>query len=134
MASASVNSRKGLILKEYGVHGPQKNRLSGLSNGTYLNVAHPNETHLNGTHLNGTYLQGSQAHCVQANGATHLEDDKLEAIAVIGLALRFPQDATSAESFWQMLVEGRSAMTEVPKERFNIDAFHHSGPKKANVV
>lgn len=68
------------------------------------------------------------------NGVAGFEKDKVEPIAVIGLALRFPQDATSPEAFWQMLMEGRSAMTEVPKERFNIDAFYHSGPKKTNTV
>ncbi|KAL9036375.1 MAG: hypothetical protein Q9180_004337, partial [Flavoplaca navasiana] len=47
------------------------------------------------------------------------------AIAVIGMAVKFPGDATSLESFWQMLVNRQSAMSEVPKDRFNIDAFHN---------
>ena len=46
-------------------------------------------------------------------------------IAIIGYSLRFPQDATSSEAFWRMLVEGRSARTEIPGDRFNVDAFHH---------
>lgn len=60
--------------------------------------------------------------------------DALEPIALIGLDLKFPQDAVSAESFWRLLIEGRSAMTEVPQERFNPDAFYHSDTTRINVV
>lgn len=63
-----------------------------------------------------------------------MEDDKLEPIAVVGMALKFPQDATTAESFWQMLLDGRSAMTEVPKDRWNIDAFYHPNPDRYDTV
>ena len=52
------------------------------------------------------------------------DTDRLEPIAVIGLDLTFPQDATSTESFWKLLMESRSAMTDVPKDRFNLDGFH----------
>ena len=50
-------------------------------------------------------------------------EDKLEPIAVVGIAMKFPQDAVSCESFWQMLVEGRSTASDVPPSRFNADAF-----------
>jgi hypothetical protein len=46
-------------------------------------------------------------------------------IAVIGFALKFPQDATSVDSFWRMLVEGRSARTEIPENRYNPNGFYH---------
>ena len=62
------------------------------------------------------------------------EQDKLEPIAVIGLSLKFPQDAKSPESFWQMLVEGRSARTDVPANRFNVDAFYRPGPNRVGMV
>lgn len=65
---------------------------------------------------------------------TCLEDDKLEPIAVIGFAARLPQDATTPESFWQMLCEGRSARTEIPQDRFNIDAFYHPDPDRIDAV
>ena len=53
------------------------------------------------------------------------DKDTSEPIAVVGFSINFPQEATSEGSFWQMLTEGRSAMTEVPNSRFNIDAFYH---------
>ncbi|PHH91885.1 hypothetical protein CDD83_9906 [Cordyceps sp. RAO-2017] len=46
-------------------------------------------------------------------------------LAVIGLAFEFPQGATSDEAFWQMLYEGRSASTDFPRSRLDIDAFYH---------
>ncbi|KAF2464560.1 reducing type I polyketide synthase [Lindgomyces ingoldianus] len=51
--------------------------------------------------------------------------DVLDPIAIIGFSFRFPQDATSTEAFWRMLVEKRNAMTEWPEERLNLDSFYH---------
>lgn len=63
-----------------------------------------------------------------------LDHDLIEPISVIGFSLKFPQDATSPESFWKMLMEGRSAMTKVPKNRFNVDSFHVQGTKRRDEV
>ncbi|KAH9876419.1 hypothetical protein J1614_003550 [Plenodomus biglobosus] len=46
-------------------------------------------------------------------------------IAVVGLGCRFPGDVTSGEKFWNLLVSKKSARTETPQERFNVDAFYH---------
>ncbi|MGB8688989.1 MAG: beta-ketoacyl synthase N-terminal-like domain-containing protein [Microcoleus sp.] len=46
-----------------------------------------------------------------------------EAIAIIGIGCRFP-GAKSPEEFWQLLREGRVAITEVPPERWDVDAFY----------
>ncbi len=58
----------------------------------------------------------------------------MEDIAIVGFSLRFPQDAVSPESFWNMLAEGRSAATEVPESRFNINAFYHPDPDRLGSV
>ena len=62
------------------------------------------------------------------------DQDKLEPIAIVGLACRFPQDATSPEAFWQMLIDARSAMTDVPRDRFNIDAFYDNKTNTPGMV
>ena len=62
------------------------------------------------------------------------EPDKIEPIAVIGLALRFPQDATSPQKFWEMLMKKESAMTDVPRERYNVEAFYEEGEHQTGVV
>ena len=67
-------------------------------------------------------------------GDDRLMNDKTEPVAVIGYSLKFPQDAISSEAFWQMLIEGRSARTDIPKERFNMDAFHHPDVRRHDSV
>lgn len=63
-----------------------------------------------------------------------LEDDHSEPIAIIGFSARLPQDAATTEEFWKMLCEGRSTRTEIPKDRFNIDAFYHPDPDRVDTV
>nr|AGH69801.1 NRPS-PKS [Nostoc sp. 'Peltigera membranacea cyanobiont'] len=46
-----------------------------------------------------------------------------EAIAIIGIGCRFP-GAKKPEEFWQLLCEGRVAVTQVPPERWDVDAFY----------
>ncbi|KAJ5094368.1 hypothetical protein N7456_010229 [Penicillium angulare] len=48
-----------------------------------------------------------------------------EPIAVVGIGLKFPQDADSIHGFWDLLVHGRSTVTDVPKSRWNVDSFYH---------
>lgn len=48
-----------------------------------------------------------------------------EPLAIVGLGLRYPGDATSAKDFWEMLMERRCASTKFPSDRLNVDAHHH---------
>jgi acyl transferase domain-containing protein/acyl carrier protein len=50
-----------------------------------------------------------------------------EPIAVIGLSCRFP-GANNPEAFWQLLKNGVDAITEVPKDRWDKEAFYHPDP------
>ena len=68
-----------------------------------------------------------------ANRTSTIED-KLEPIAVVGLALKFPQDATDPTSFWRMMMDKNSARSGIPPERFNIDAFHSAEGNKNGMV
>lgn len=68
---------------------------------------------------------------IQENGPLADADS---AIAVVGLDLKFPGDATSPEAFFDMLVQGRSALTDIPMDRYNIDAFYHPDPDRAGAV
>lgn len=60
--------------------------------------------------------------------------DALEPIAVVGLATRFPQQATSTESLWELLLHARSTWSPIPKERFNAEAFYHPDPEHGGTV
>ena len=55
-------------------------------------------------------------------------------IAIVGLAGRFPGEATSARKLWDMCCEGRSAWSEVRKDRFNEEAYIHPNPSKNGCV
>lgn len=62
------------------------------------------------------------------------ECDKLEPIAIIGMGCRFPDDATSSEKYWAMIMRMHSARREVPSDRFNIDAFYHPNADRNGTV
>ncbi|KAK1724875.1 beta-ketoacyl synthase domain-containing protein [Colletotrichum acutatum] len=46
-------------------------------------------------------------------------------IAIVGLSARLPGDGDTPEQFYESLLAGRSARTEVPRERYNAEAFWH---------
>jgi hybrid polyketide synthase/nonribosomal peptide synthetase ACE1 len=48
-----------------------------------------------------------------------------EPIAIVGSACRFPGEATSPSKLWELLKDPRDVLTEIPKIRFNPDAFYH---------
>ncbi|UNI19406.1 Type I Iterative PKS [Purpureocillium takamizusanense] len=62
---------------------------------------------------------------MKVNQSETYQDGDIESVAIVGLAFEFPQEATTEDAFWQMLCEGRSASTEFPGSRLNIDAFYH---------
>src|SRR5215470_2326685 len=51
-----------------------------------------------------------------------------EPIAVLGMGCRFP-DAANPEQFWQMLGKGRDAITEVPPDRWYVNAYYDANPQ-----
>lgn len=58
-----------------------------------------------------------------ASAASHLRPGAPEPIAIIGLSCRFPGGANSPESFWNLLMLQGDAVTRVPKERWDAEAY-----------
>ena len=58
----------------------------------------------------------------------------MEAIAIVGMAARLPKDAVSDKHFWDLLLEGRLAVSEIPKNRLNMDAFYHQNSERSDTV
>ncbi|TFB00940.1 Compactin diketide synthase mokB [Trichoderma ghanense] len=56
----------------------------------------------------------------QSVGVANMDD-----IAIVGLALRFPGDATSPQKLWDVLERKESQWSEFPKDRLNIDGYYH---------
>ncbi|KAL2069774.1 hypothetical protein VTL71DRAFT_14453 [Oculimacula yallundae] len=81
-----------------------------------------------------TCVNGSSAANVHQFHPTLAENDATVPIAIIGMAGRFPGEATDPEKLWEMIVNGRSARTEVPKSRFNIDAFYHPHAERSGTM
>ncbi|MBG0569330.1 SDR family NAD(P)-dependent oxidoreductase, partial [Actinoplanes aureus] len=53
-----------------------------------------------------------------------------EPVAVIGLSGRYPQ-AADLDEFWRNLAEGRDCVTEVPKQRWDVDRYFDPDPARA---
>ncbi|HNO94681.1 MAG TPA: AMP-binding protein, partial [Anaerolineales bacterium] len=56
-----------------------------------------------------------------------------EPIAIIGMSCRFPQ-AANPQAFWDLLRNGVDAISEVPADRWNVDAFYSSDSAAAGKV
>ena len=63
-----------------------------------------------------------------------LEYSRREPIAIVGMGCRFPGGADSPEAFWQLLRDGVDTITEVPKERWNIDVYYDPDPAKPGKI
>ena len=60
-----------------------------------------------------------------------LRRDRTDPIAVVGMACRFPGGADTPAAFWDLLDRGVDAVTEVPRDRWNADAFYDADPSAA---
>lgn len=67
---------------------------------------------------------GGTPTATRIGGKTQLQP---EPIAIVGIGCRFP-GAPDRDSFWQLLLTGGDAITEVPAERFDIDAVYDPDP------
>src|SRR5579859_2541318 len=50
-----------------------------------------------------------------------------EPIAIVGIGCRYP-GATNVSEFWRLLCDGVDAITEIPTDRFDVDAVYDSRP------
>ena len=57
-----------------------------------------------------------------------LESAKTEPIAIIGMGCRFPGGANNPQEFWQLLSNGVDAITEIPQDRWDVDAYYDPNP------
>ncbi|MDO1449031.1 SDR family NAD(P)-dependent oxidoreductase [Rhodocytophaga aerolata] len=57
-----------------------------------------------------------------------------EPIAIIGIGCRFPGNTNSPEEFWNGLKNGMDAITDVPADRWRLDAFYDPNASKAGKI
>ena len=53
-----------------------------------------------------------------------LEAARHAPVAIIGIGCRIPGGADTPERFWELLARGDDAITEVPPDRWDIDAYY----------
>ncbi|ACB75246.1 type I polyketide synthase [Opitutus terrae] len=70
---------------------------------------------------------GTDLPVAQSPGAATAGHEASPPLAVIGYALRFP-GADTPEKLWELLRQGVDAISEVPRERWDIDAFYDPDP------
>lgn len=58
---------------------------------------------------------------------TELYSREPEPIAIVGMECRFP-GAKNRDEYWQLLHDGVDAVTEVPEDRWDVDAFYDPDP------
>jgi Beta-ketoacyl synthase, N-terminal domain len=84
--------------------------------------------------VHSTGQTSNQLSIVQTEKVETMAININEAIAVVGLDLKFPGDAASPESFYEMMLRGRSALSEIPSDRYNPDSFYHPDAERAGTV
>ncbi|KAM0133215.1 hypothetical protein ACHAP3_006145 [Botrytis cinerea] len=57
-----------------------------------------------------------------------------EPIALVGMSCRLPGGAFDTSKLWDLLINGRSGLSDIPKSRFNADAFYHSESNKTGTI
>jgi acyl transferase domain-containing protein len=72
---------------------------------------------INGTHHNATTTE-----------------PKSMPLAIVGMACRFAGGVTSPGKLWDLVSEGRDAWSEIPKSRFNNEAFYHPESTKISTI
>ncbi len=108
-----------------------RNRLAsgtGLRLPVTLVFDYPTPTAL-ARHLDTELFGGTAAAPVAAAvGSAPVDDDP---IAIVAMACRFPGGSSDPDRFWQLLADGRDAVSELPGDRgWDVDSFYHPDPDR----
>ena len=57
------------------------------------------------------------------------ERRKNEPIAIVGMGCRLPGGANNPDAFWELLHEGKDAVTEIPSARWDVDHWYDADPE-----
>lgn len=102
-------------------------------------ISHTDEIetpHMNGTNGVDNTPQMNGANKTSESNGVHETADDVEPhipIAICGMSLRLPGGLSSAEEFWEFLLNKGDARTRVPQSRYNIDAYY-TGSKQAGAI
>ena len=57
-----------------------------------------------------------------------VERARTEPLAIVGIGCRFPGGASDPDRYWQLLHDGIDAVTDVPRERWDVERFYDADP------
>ncbi|RBM22481.1 SDR family NAD(P)-dependent oxidoreductase, partial [Streptomyces sp. PT12] len=107
-----------------------RNRLaaeSGLKLPTTLVFDHPTSTAV--ARFLDSRLNGADTAAPATPAPVAVASDHDDPIAIVSMGCRFPGGIQSPEDFWELLAEGRDAVTVFPEDRgWDTDALYHPDP------
>jgi phthiocerol/phenolphthiocerol synthesis type-I polyketide synthase B len=53
---------------------------------------------------------------------------RCDVVAIVGIGCRFPGGVSDAESFWRLLSAGKDAITEIPRDRIDLNHYFDAAP------
>ncbi len=77
----------------------------------------------------GARSASAETRPASAEGASAGAWGPAEPLAVVGMSCRFPGGASSPERFWELMVDGVDAVTEIPRARWDVDALYDDDPE-----
>jgi amino acid adenylation domain-containing protein len=80
--------------------------------------------------VDGNMMDTQECDPGEPRASDHLDTSPPEPVAIIGIGCRLPGRADSPAAFWTNLLNGIDAITDVPVDRWNADAFYDPEPGK----
>src|SRR5262245_52273187 len=63
-----------------------------------------------------------------------IEQARSEPIAIVGVGCRFPGGVTDGPSYWRLLRNRVDAVSEIPADRFDVNAYYDPEPGKPGKI
>lgn len=63
-----------------------------------------------------------------------IDQTRSEPIAIVGVGCRFPGGVIDGPSYWRLLRNGVDAVSEIPADRFDVDAYYDPEPGKPGKI
>ena len=60
--------------------------------------------------------------------------ERRKPIAIVGMGCRFAGGVTSPDKLWNVIEQGQSGWSEIPKTRFNRDGIYHPSGERIGSV
>ncbi|MFC9329460.1 SDR family NAD(P)-dependent oxidoreductase [Kitasatospora sp. NPDC057015] len=106
------------------------NAATGLRLPTTAVFAHPTPRAL-AAHLLTGLLGDSRPAAPEELAAAPAPASDDDPVVIVGMACRLPGGATGPEELWQLVADGRDAVTSFPDNRgWDLDALHHPDPRR----